>query len=131
LRPFPSCAIVQLTAPGGALKPLPRGSRLETRPVKGVPYTFTTAYDVAPGRVILAEARFDALVQAPAATRLPAAVSSAVSLTFRAPAGAALPPDHPPLRLYIDGDPSFCATLRDVLFMRTACAYAQCGAAGP
>ncbi|MGB9109248.1 MAG: type VI secretion system baseplate subunit TssF, partial [Telluria sp.] len=34
------------------------------------------------------------------------------------------------LRIYLDGDASFCAALRDALFMRTASAYVQAGADG-
>jgi type VI secretion system protein ImpG len=35
-----------------------------------------------------------------------------------------------PLRVYLDGDASFCAALRDALFMRTSSAYLQAGVDG-
>jgi type VI secretion system protein ImpG len=134
LRPFPSCAIVRVTAQAGAGsgKLMPRGTRLETRAVKGVPYTFTTAYDVFQATAALADARFDALISAPPCIRLPAGVSSSVSLTFTSPqAGAPLAAEKNKVRLYLDGDPSFCATLRDALFVRSACAYVQFDEDGP
>lgn len=135
LRPFPSCAIVRVAAQGEApIKAIPRGSRLDTRSINGVPCSFTTAYEVAPALTVLAGARFDAMIAAPSAIRLPAGAGAAVSLTFAAAApNAALAPGavQPAMRLYIDGDPSFCATLRDTLFMRTACAYVQYAQDGP
>ncbi|WP_426197219.1 type VI secretion system baseplate subunit TssF [Massilia sp. DWR3-1-1] len=126
LRPFPSCAIVRVAAADVAM---PRGTRLQTREIKGVPYTFTTAYDVAPATIVLASARFDALIDAPPATRLPAGVTASISLVFQSStASAPLSMSHEKMRLYIDGDPSFCAALRDALLMRTACAYVECDA---
>ena len=125
LRPFPSCAIVQI---GATAPPLPRGSRLETRPINGVPCTFTTAYDVTHGETVLSDARFCMMVNAPPATRLPTDASCAVALTFTArQPGEPLAKTQAALRLYIDADPSFCASLRDLLFMRTAAAFIQCG----
>ena len=130
LRPFPSCAIAQFAHADGtfaATRLIPRGTRLETRRLDGVPCSFQTAYDVRTGAAILAEARFDAALMAPPDTRLPADASSAITLEFAsAQPGATLEVNGAqPLRLYIDGDPSFCALLRDVLFMRHACAFAE------
>lgn len=118
LRPFPSCAIIRATVP------MARGTRLETRVVKGVAYGFTTAYDIVQDGAVLIEARFDALIAAPPNVRLPDGVGSSLALTFALdPARTA----HSKVRLYLDGEPSFCAALRDALFVRTACAYVQAG----
>jgi type VI secretion system protein ImpG len=131
LRPFPSCAIARFlpgaddAAAGSA--GVPRGTVVESAPVGGVNCTFRTAYDVAPSPAAIASARFDAVIRAPSATRLPPGAAAAIGIEFaaQAPAGTAQP-----LRLYLDGDPSFCATLRDALFMRTAAAYVQAQADG-
>ena len=130
LRPFPSCAIARFEQTEGAppsTRLIPRGTRLETRRLDGVSCSFQTAYDVRTGTAILAEARFDAALTAPPDTRLPADASSAITLVFAsARPGAALEADgSESLRLYIDGDPSFCALLRDVLFMRSTCAFVE------
>lgn len=134
LRPFPSCAIVRVAAPAGAaaVGVLARGTRLESRVVKDVACTFTTAYDVVPATIVLASAHVKTLVDAPPATRLPAGVTASVSLVFKsAQAGTPLLAPHATMRLYINCDPSFCATLRDALFMRTAAAYVQFEDCGP
>jgi type VI secretion system protein ImpG len=123
LRPFPSCAIVRF-APGAGK--VPKGSLLESAPVRGVPCTFRTTYDVLPGPVAIITARFDAIIRAPSSTRLPAGATSSISIEFEAPGPVST--DKPaPLRIYLDGDSSFCATLRDALFMRSSRAYVQAG----
>ena len=132
LKPFPSCAIVRFDTADNAA-PVARGTRLESANVGNVPCTFTTAYDVTPSRIILAGARYDAIIDAPAATRLPPDVTSCISLVL-----ASISPDKPlaaatpaAMRLYIDADPSFSALLRDVLFLRTAGAFIQVADDGP
>jgi type VI secretion system protein ImpG len=128
LRPFPSCAIVRFhpSAQGsaGAMGKVPRGTLLESAPVRGVHCTFQTAYDVTPAPVAIASASFEALIRAPSSTRLPPGVVSSIGLAF-ASAAPVSPDSLSPLRIYLDGDSSFCAALRDALFMRTASAYVQ------
>jgi len=63
LRPFPSCAIAHFhvaDASGQMSKAsvLPRGTVLKSRPVRGVPCTFRTAYDVTLAPITVAAARF-------------------------------------------------------------------------
>lgn len=123
LRPFPSCAIVQLHAASGGAS-LPRGTLLESAPVRGVRCTFRTAYDVAPASAALAAARFDAIIVAPSASRLPPAASSSISIEVQSAEPIAAAASRP-LRIYLNGDASFCAALRDALFMRTASAYIE------
>jgi type VI secretion system protein ImpG len=128
LRPFPSCAVVRFVpglegASGGTVK-VPRGTLLESAPVRGIPCTFQTAYDVTPAPFAIAAASFDAVIRAPSSTRLPPGVASSIGIEFE----SALPISEnipAPLRVYLDGDSSFCAALRDALFMRTASAYLQ------
>jgi type VI secretion system protein ImpG len=139
LRPFPSCAVVRFFGePGadGTLAPLPdirRGTLLETAPVQDVPCTFKTVYDVAPSDVLMASASFDAMICAPVSTRLPDGVTSSITLVFESLTGGAPICTGPAnaMRIYIDGDSSFCAALRDVLFMHTVSAYLQVDGDGP
>jgi type VI secretion system protein ImpG len=83
-----------------------------------------------PAAAVIVSASFDALIRAPSSTRLPAGVASSIAIEFAS--AAANPADMPgPLRLYLDGDSSFCAALRDALFMRAASAYVQADGDGP
>ena len=120
LRPFPSCAIVRQSVPAsdaGGMH-LPAGSEMDSTPVRGVRCRFKTSYDLTTGTSVLDNATFDAMIKPPAGVRLPASASSAVTISIRhldaAPAS---------LRVFIDGEPSFSAALRDALFMRTVCAF--------
>ncbi|WP_183677264.1 MULTISPECIES: type VI secretion system baseplate subunit TssF [unclassified Janthinobacterium] len=122
LRPFPSCAIVHqdMPAPGTGAFHLPASSELDSAPVRGVRCRFKTVYDIATGTSILEHASFDAMIKAPAGVRLPTAVSSSLSIVIRH-----LDAPTAPLRVFINGEPSFAAALRDALFMRTTCAFIQ------
>jgi len=126
LRPFPSCAIARM-ADGLEVPDMPRGTLLESAPVHGVACKFTTIYDVKPSPVVLRAARFDTTIHAPIATRLPEDVTSSLTLTFGVAGSGALPlPDTATaLRVYADGDASFCAALRDAIFVHTEAAYVQ------
>jgi type VI secretion system protein ImpG len=139
LRPFPSCAIAQVVGkPGegdqsGAAPGMPRGTLLESAPVDGVSCKFSTVYDVRPPAVVLCEASFDTAACAPVATLLPEGVSATLTLKF-----VSAQPGKPlclamagALRLYVDGDASFCAALRDAFFVHTRAAYVQQGDGGP
>lgn len=137
LRPFPSCAIARLPGqhePGAADIPaLPRGTRLESAPVNGVPCTFKTVYDVAPASVVLAEAHFSAPMRAPIDLRPGADITAALTLHFVA-AQPGLPLHRTGIRkvrVYIDADASFSSALRDALFIHARQAYVQCGENGP
>ena len=133
LRPFPSCAIVRFmpSAKGvlGGIATIPRGTLLESTPVRGVKCKFQTAYDVASSPAAIASAWFDTVIRAPSSTRLPPGVTSTIGIAFTS--AATIPPNiSVPMRVYLDGDASFCAALRDALFMRTAMAYIQTEADG-
>jgi type VI secretion system protein ImpG len=131
LRPFPSCSIARLDF-GGAAKQqtgastIARGTQLSTRPVRGAACTFRTAYPVSVAPLALTDAAFSAIIRCPEAVRLPGGASAGVSLTIAA-TGEQAPGQLqlPKLRVFIDGEPSFCAALRDMLFMRTVAAYAE------
>jgi type VI secretion system protein ImpG len=128
LRPFPSCAIVRFLPTAGGAVNVPRGTLLESAPVRGVHCKFQTAYDVAPSPAAIASAWFDTVIRAPSSASVAPGVTAAIGIEFAAPVPAGVPA---PMRIYLDGDASFCAALRDALFMRTASAYVQAGANGP
>jgi type VI secretion system protein ImpG len=124
LLPFPSCTIVRATYPAvkaaGALPVLkiPRGTDLDSEAVQGVRCQFRTAYDITLAPVTLSKACFGAAIRGPT---LPPAVSSLISISLEGDGLAQL--DR--ARVYIDGEPSFCACLRDALFMRATYAFIE------
>jgi len=132
LRPFPSCSIARMDYGAAAAQlttasAIPRGTELDTRPVKGVACTFRTAYPVVVAPIALSHAAFAAIIDAPEAVMLPPQVSSSVSITIEttAPQVTLGQLGVPALRVFIDGEPSFCAALRDALFMRTVKAWVE------
>jgi type VI secretion system protein ImpG len=133
LRPFPSCSIARMDYSAAASQltsasVIERGTELNTRPVNGVACTFRTAYPVPVAPVALTQAAFSPVINAPQAVQLPPGAGSSLSITVEVTAeqvtlaqlglGA--------LRVFIDGEPSFCAALRDALFMRSVKAYVEC-----
>jgi len=133
LRPFPSCAIVRFLpaarGAGGSTGTVPRGTLLESVQVRGVNCKFQTAYDVTPSPAAIASAWFDAVIRAPSSTRLPPGVTASIGIEFES--AAPIPPNiSTPFRVYLDGDSSFCAALRDALFMGTVSAYIQAAGDG-
>jgi type VI secretion system protein ImpG len=132
LRPFPSCSIAHMDFSGAATQQstasvIPRGTQLGTRPVRGAACTFRTVYPVAVAPLALANASFAAIIKPPEAVRPPGGATSSVSLTIASTAElvAIAQLGLSRLRVFIDGEPSFCAALRDALFMRTVGAYAE------
>lgn len=137
LRPFPSCSIACMDFGGAVMQQtassvIARGVQLTTRPVRGVACTFRTVYPVAVAPLALTRATFCAIIGAPDAVRLPPGASSSISFTITGTADQAAPGQLglSLLRVFIDGEPSFCAALRDALFMRTVAAYAEVEGSG-
>lgn len=130
LRPFPACAIARIDndlAAVSELAVIPRGTLMHAAEHQGVACKFTTAYDVAVAPLRLSEVRFQSIVAAPPAVRMPPDLGAAISITLEA-TGATSTLDGlplPALRLFLDGEPSFCATLRDSLFLRARSAYVE------
>jgi len=131
LRPFPSCSIAHMDVGAAARQQtgagtIARGTQLTTRPVRGAACTFRTVYPVSVAPLALSEASFSAIVRCPEAVRLPGGASAGIRLTIAAtgePAPGQLQLQR--LRVFIDGEPSFCAALRDALFMRSVAAWAE------
>jgi type VI secretion system protein ImpG len=124
LRPFPACAIARIDndlATVTELAMIPRGTLMHAAEHQGVTSKFTTVYDVAVAPLHLSDVRFQSIVAAPPALRLTPDLGAAISITLEA-TGATATLDGLPLsmlRLFLDGEPAFCATLRDSLFLRT------------
>lgn len=135
LRSFPSTAIAHLDISAAnkaemtEVKTIPRGTELVSAPIQGVPCTFRTAYDITAAPVMLTAARFDVVINAPGAVRLPPDVTSGIRITLEgtSPKMALAQLKLQALRVFIDGEPSFCAAMRDALFMQTVCAYVDVG----
>lgn len=132
LRPFPACSIAyfdvggvagQLTAPVR----LPRGTEFKSQPVKGVACRFRSAYDVTIAPLQVAHAEFVPAASAPGGVVLAPDVTGRLSLTLECLGETAnlanLGVDT--LRIYLHGEPSFVAALRDCLFLRTSAVYAE------
>ena len=132
LRPFPSCSIARFDGGGAAQQQtgaatIARGTKVNTRPVRGAECVFRTVYPVTVAPLTLSRASFAAVIDAPDAVRLPpgAGARLSLSLTSRAEQGGAGPLGVSTVRVFIDGEPSFCAALRDALFMRGLAAWAE------
>jgi len=134
LRPFPSCSIahfdylrVATQLSGG--DELARHTCLGTRPAPGGTCTFRTVYPLPVTPLALTAARFDAIMRHPDAVRPPPGAAGAISITVASTGSDGSvgmgPRGGPALRVFIDGEPSFCAALRDTLFMRTAAAWVE------
>jgi len=133
LRPYPSCAIVQASAPDdvhGLV--IPRGTELHARPADGIACRFRTCYEIRqpPARVPLA--RFVAALRAPPSMRVQPDCGASLAIDIE----AAIPQNGfaglagGALRVYLDGDASFVAVLRDLLLseVTAACIETEAGA---
>lgn len=132
LRPFPSCSIAHMDYSAAAAQlttagELPRGTELDTRPVKGVACTFRTAYPVMLAPLALSQAAFHPIIEAPEAVMLSPGVSSSIAIGIETTAAQVMLGQLGlgALRVFIDGEPSFCAALRDALFMRSVKAWVE------
>lgn len=133
LRAFPSASIARIDAGAtrGAVA-IPRGTLMCSVPVQNVRCQFRTVYGVAVAPLAIAQAHFEALIGAPAAIRLAPGVSSSISIAIEAIGLATLDQlEQQKLRVFLDGEPSFCAALRDTLFMRARSAYLSIAGNGP
>ena len=141
LRAFPSASIARIDAgatAAAAIRHIARDTPLQTAPVHGVCCQFRTAYDAVVAPVVIEQARFAPLAddavhaqpQSPPPSLLPAGAASAIAITIATPAAHGLAGlGLARLRVFLDGDASFCAALRDTLLLRTvgACVAADDG----
>ncbi len=132
LRPFPSCSIAYFDLGGAGAQlsapvTVPRGTEVLSRPVRGVQCRFRTAYDVMLAPVRVASAEFHSVAQTPSAVRLPAQACAQITLRFvvESQQDALVDMGIAALRLFIDGESSLCAVLRDTLALHVSQAYVE------
>ncbi len=132
LRPFPSCSIVRVDQGASATQltvatKVPRGTVWETRSVKGVKCKFQTAYEVMIAPLRLVHAQFDSILSSPESVILPKNAASKISIRIEITSEQASLASlgFSKLRVFVDGEASFCAALRDTLFTRAVCAYVE------
>ena len=128
LRPMPSCSIARIDA-GGAracdlagVSMVPRGTAMTALGPAKVACRFRTVYDVAVAPVAISAAWFEPHIEVPPGLPLPAEAGAAICITLESVGcahGLALD-GLSTLRVFIDGEPSLRAALRDTLFMRAA-----------
>lgn len=132
LRPFPSCSIARFDMGPGLSKlsaptRIPKGSMLQSRKVRGIACRFRTAFDVELAPLAVDQVRYDPVTHAPMATRLPAGSGGCLSLRVRLmsdqlsfdEAGSGV------VRLFVNGEPSMVAALRDALALHVAKAFVE------
>ncbi|USX25319.1 type VI secretion system baseplate subunit TssF [Oxalobacteraceae bacterium OTU3CINTB1] len=132
LRPMPSCSVARIDhggarageSAGVTMVPItvPRGTPMTALGQARVACRFRTAYDVAVAPVAIGAAWFEPHIEVPPGLPLPADAGAAICLTLES-AGCALGQalaGLSKLRVFIDGEASLRAALRDTLFMRVA-----------
>ena len=133
LRPFPSCSIARIDYSGAkpneisSIVTLPRGTEMKSRGQGGAVCRFRSAYDVTVAPLAISAARFEPLFSAPPALRLPQELGSAICITLEGTSSSKSLdlPELSTLRVFIDGEASVCAALRDALFMHAASAMVE------
>lgn len=137
LRPFPACSIAAFELGNAAAQltealRLPRGTALDSRPVRGVKCRFRTVFklDLLPLRVNAAS--WSAAVNAPPATLLPRGATSVLSLQLELTAGAMQwgRLGVPQLRLALNGPSAKVDALRAALLGHAVAVFAQAGGQG-
>lgn len=123
LRPYPACSIARL---GGAVAQLsapvtiPRGTQLQSRPVKGVACKFQTSFDVRLLPLSIEEVAYATDWVPPTGTQIPQNTSAVLSLSLaglsdQLPLNQAL---TQAVRVFLDAEPSVVALLREALLQR-------------
>lgn len=129
LRPIPSCSIARIDYSGAraneisAAHLLPRGSTLKALGQGAVVCRFRTVYDTVVAPVAISAVGFEPYPQTPPALSLPQDAGAAICIRIASTAsGRSLSAlNLPKLRIYLDGDASLRAILRDAFFLHTAC----------
>lgn len=133
LRPMPSCSIARIDysdAKPNAISTvsvLPRGTAMKAVAQGAVGCGFRTVYDATVAPVAIRAAWFEPHIQVPSTMSLPTDAGAALCLTIEsigAARGLAMQGVRT-MRVFIDAEPALRATLRDALFMRSACACVE------
>jgi type VI secretion system protein ImpG len=132
-QPFPSTSIARFDYSDGdapamsGVTTIPRGSLMTTIEHKGMVCHFKNAYAVTIAPVVLSQVSFTAGGGAPPGARLPIETTAMLRIVIdgKSPTGGLGQLGLPSMRVFIDGDPSLRATLRDLLFMNILGSYVQ------
>ena len=132
-QPFPSASIARFDTSGAEAEALtsvvtiPRGALMHSVEHDHVVCQFRTAYAVTIAPLVLSRVAFDTTLEAPYAMRVSSEDTSMISITLEStcPTLGLAQLGVRALRVFIDGDPSLRATLRDALFMHTVGAYLE------
>lgn len=138
LRPFPSCSIASFELGGTAAQMsaaarLPRGTVLQSRPVRGVACRFRTAFDVSLLPLRLSAAEFRGTVAAPEGTPVPRSATTLLSLQLELVSAQAswASLGSSSVRVYLDGEGSQVSALREALCGRVVAMLVQTAPVGP
>lgn len=127
LKPFPSCSIARFDVGQGLAQLtnascVTRETLLNTRPIKGQPCKFRTAFPLWLAPVQVLDVRYENVIRAPEKTSLPPQASGVISIDIGLQSEQA--GFHtlglPYLRLFMDADSALVSQLREALFHRTA-----------
>lgn len=124
LRPFPSVSIAHFDCGGAAAQltksaRIPKGTMLNTRPVRGVPCRFQTAYGVDIWPVRIAKAGYESVFDASGMrSELKRAACAAIRIDLDAQSDAAGfdALQIGTLRFFLNGEPAVVALIREALF---------------
>lgn len=131
VRPFPSTSIAafaysrQDAETMSAVTILPAGSLMKADVQNGVICQFRSVYPVTLAPVVLARVAFEPVFKYPPHIRHVAASVIRIDIEGVCPGLTLGNLNLWSLRVFIDGEPSLRATLRDVLFMNTVAAYVE------
>jgi type VI secretion system protein ImpG len=133
LRPMPSCSIARIDSSGARANEitttnvLPRGAAMKSLGQGAALCRFRTVYDVTVAPISIVNVGLEPYPHLPSNLPLPPGAGCAIRIDIAstAAARALVTLDLPTLRVFIDGETSLRATLRDALFMHTACACVE------
>lgn len=125
LRPIPACSIARFNMAGAeaqlsGVTRIPRGTSLNTRPVKGINCKFRSVYDVDLSPIQVSNIAYTENFTPPKGTLLPVGSTALLSLTLvSASEQLSLDViDLDKLQLYIDGESSQVAQIREAMLSR-------------
>lgn len=123
LKPFPSCSIARFDVGSGVAQlttasKIERGTTLNSRPVKGLPCKFRTAYPVWISPLKIQQVSYSNVIRAPDTFRLPAQASSVITVEIALMSEQAQFSglNLPVLRLFMDTESALVAQLRKAVF---------------
>ncbi|HZV66088.1 MAG TPA: type VI secretion system baseplate subunit TssF [Telluria sp.] len=133
IQPFPSTSVVRIDYSGADAKSVneatvvPRGTRLNSAAQDGLVCQFRTVYPVTVAPVRLASVRFASPSDKPAGIVLPVGTTAIIDIIAEGLSATQSLRELEllTLRVFIDGEPSLRAALRDALFIHTMAAYVE------